>query len=446
MTRRAAEYLRKRGVSGPWRLEGDTPPLHGPERGGSADGNVRVTVVIPALAENPAIFDTLADLRDNSPESLDRAQVIVVVNNRPPESSAAEDRDNNRETLARLRSGDGCGPFHLAWVDASSPGLELPGGQGVGLARKIGMDLGLGLQAGRGAEDGAIACLDADTRVGPGYLDALEVFFSVPGRWAGWCAFAHPLEENTAAITAYELHLRCYELGLRWAGSPYAFPAVGSTMACTADAYAAVGGMGRRLAGEDFYFLQQLAKTGPVERVPGALLHPSARGSLRVPFGTGARVTRWRENPEQAITYHPDTYRLLREWLALAESLMDAPPEYWPAAAEKVDPRLAAFLEARRFPAAWGRITAQAKTPAMRRRRFHEWFDGFQTLKLVHFLRDEGLGEMPTAEAAGLLAKQARIPAPPGGAPALLAAFREASSRFTGALGLPAFTESCTRR
>ncbi len=439
MTRRTAEYLRKRGVAGPWRLEGGTAVL--------APGGVPLTVVIPALAENPALFDTLADLRDNSPESLDRTQVIVVVNNRPPEACGAAEHGNNQATLARLRAGDGRGPYHLAWVDAASPGLELPKGQGVGLARKIGMDLGLASLPERGAEGAVIACLDADTRAAPGYLDALSAYFAAPGRWAAWCAFAHPLGENNPAITAYELHLRCYELGLRRAGSPYAFPAVGSTMACTAEAYAAVGGMGRRLAGEDFYFLQQLAKTRPVGRVPGAMLHPSARASLRVPFGTGAKVARWTARPEEVLTYHPDSYRVLHAWLALAESLMDASPEAWPAAARSVDPALPPFLERQRFMPSWENIAGQAKTPALRRRRFHEWFDGFRTLKLIHHLRDAGRGDLPVTEAAETLAQWTGVPVPHGGgAESLLHSFREASDRFTGLLGLPAFTESCTRR
>jgi len=47
---------------------------------------------------------------------------------------------------------------------------------------------------------------------------------------------------------------------LQQAGSPYAYHTIGSAFACRAEAYIAAGGMNRRHAAEDFYFLQQLAK------------------------------------------------------------------------------------------------------------------------------------------------------------------------------------------
>src|SRR5690606_30362640 len=103
---------------------------------------------------------------------------------------------------------------------------------------------------------GLIISLDADTLVEPNYLQALRKEFDLQDAWAAVIDFAHPLAgpvEQQAAILAYEIHLRYHVLGLRYAGSPYAFHTVGSAMACTAEAYVAAGGMNRRQAGEDFY-------------------------------------------------------------------------------------------------------------------------------------------------------------------------------------------------
>jgi len=135
--------------------------------------------------------------------------------------------------------------------------------------------------------------LDADTRVEPNYLESVRAHFADPYAWAAVIAYAHPIEgtpEEQAAIASYEILLRYHVLGLRWAGSPYAFPSIGSTIVCRAEAYVAVSGMNRRRGGEDFYFLQQLAKTGGVGFINTTTVRPSGRPSSRVPFGTGAYV------------------------------------------------------------------------------------------------------------------------------------------------------------
>ena len=51
---------------------------------------------------------------------------------------------------------------------------------------------------------------------------------------------------------------------MKFAGYPWAMYTVGSAFAVTAEAYVKRGGMNRRQAGEDFYFLQNLAHIGTV--------------------------------------------------------------------------------------------------------------------------------------------------------------------------------------
>jgi len=396
MTDAVGRYLAKRTAFDRW-----------PLTTGSAN-DIEQVAVIPALAEYPALFNTLDDLAANDNDALRRTLVICVVNNRAAPHASAEDIENNRETLRRLAERMQCDTaFRLAYVDAASPGRELPARDGVGLARKIGMDWGLAVLHRNGIPDGGLIALDADTRVDAEYLGATRAFFTAEARWAAVLDYEHPLEgpeREVAAIACYELFLRYHELGLTYAGSPYAFPTIGSAMACTGRAYAAVSGMNRRQAGEDFYFLQQLAKTGPVERIPGTTVHPSPRASHRVPFGTGARVHTFLEGTEDAYrVYHPEGYGIVKAWLAAVSADLEAPADALLRHAGNFAPALSAFLQAQGFEDVWPRFQKQHRDTAQLVRHFHSWFDGFRTLKLIHHLRDHGYPEQDMFDAIPVL-------------------------------------------
>ena len=120
----------------------------------------------------------------------------------------------------------------------------------------------------------------------------------------------------------YEYSLRYYVAGLSYAGSPYAFHTIGSTLAVNAVHYARVRGFPRRQAGEDFYLLNKLAKVGSVRQLSAETdcepIDIAARRSDRVPFGTGAAVGKLMEleNPAtEFLLYHPAVFGLLRGWL-----------------------------------------------------------------------------------------------------------------------------------
>lgn len=391
------KYLRSRGTDGPWRPAG--------VRGRGFAG----AVVIPALAEQASLFATLRSLAENPPELLARFLVLVVVNNRA--DARAEDKEDNLATLARLAGGERLpAPLRLGWVDASSPGLELPTDKGgVGMARKLGFDLALPLLDYRSG-DPVLAALDADTLVRPDYLPALERHFGSKRAGGAVIPFSHqpgrtPGEEE--AIRRYELYLRSYVLGLSVAGSPYAFHTVGSAMACAAHAYAAIGGMNTRVAAEDFYFLQQLRKTVGVTQVAGTVVHPSARSSHRVPFGTGRSVSRLLAGERDAVLfYRTECFEILGEWLALAESEPDQTGERLLDRAGGISPSLAEYLAGIRFPGNWEKLRENSRDRAALNSAFHGWFDGLRTMRLIHHL---SAGPLPRAEAAdtlpGLLAR-----------------------------------------
>jgi hypothetical protein len=393
-----ARYRARCPLPRPWQLAG------------SPAGGCNGAVVIPALAESAQLFATLASLATNPPELLARFLVVVVVNHRA--DATAEEQADNRLTLARLASGDALPTaLQLAWVDAASPGAELTAGEGVGLARKIGFDLALERLADAGRP--LLVGLDADTRVQSDYLSALLRHFAASPAGGAAIPFCHrPAADaaEQAAIDRYELFLRHYVLGLRLAGSPYAYHSIGSACACTAAAYLAAGGMNRRQAAEDFYFLQQLAKTGGMATVRGTIVHPSPRPSRRVPFGTGRSIVRQLEGDDTAVRFYPVVaFRLLGEWLALADELAGCDIAELQARIAALSPRLAAYLDSQGLARTWPRLAAQHRTAQTFRRAFAVWFDGLRTLRLIHHCCD-GDGRVALEEAMSGLAAWGGLP------------------------------------
>ncbi len=372
----AGNYLQSRAIQGPWRITGC--PYEG----------FTGAVVIPALAESTHLFATLRSLAVNPPELLERFLVLVVVNHR--ENAENRDKEDNRRTLHRLAAGETeLSSLRLALVDAASPGLEMPAKcGGVGLARKIGLDLALSRLDFTGQAPILIS-LDADTLVEPSYLRAIAHHFRHSDCGGTVIPFCHRPGANPAgqeAIDRYELFLRSYVLGLSLAGSPYAFHTVGSAMACTAQAYVRMGGMNRRAAAEDFYFLQQLHRTSGVEQLRGTTVFPSARPSHRVPFGTGRSISRSLMGEKSAITfYRPDCFRILGEFLKVARE-PDREGAALLAEAAAISSHLSGYLESAGFIGSWERLRKNHRKAETLATAFHGWFDGLRTMKLIHHL------------------------------------------------------------
>ncbi len=389
------KYLTTRGASSSWEISGcDRRDFDG-------------AVIIPSLAESQTLFFTLESLARNPREALSRFLILVVVNHRQ-DASVSEKKDNE-ETLKKLAAG---GSFlekiQLGWVDAASPGRELPAKSGgVGLARKIGADLALTRLAFRKAPPILIS-LDADTLCRPDYLPALARHFQtsgVPGAVIPFCHQAGDTLEQDRAIRRYELFLRSYVLGLMCAGSPYAYHSVGSAMACTAESYIRIGGMKALPAAEDFYFLEHLAKEGGIAQVKGTAVYPSARSSARVPFGTGRSMSRLLAGEEGAVLfYQADCYRLLAGWLDLMGQSQGEVGNAILSRAGEISPALYDYLSNVRFSCLWDKLRKNFKPGPGLARAFHRWFDGLKTMKLVHHLSAGPFPRMEPEEAVpGLL-------------------------------------------
>ena len=401
-------------------------------------------LTIPAYGEGRELRNALASIPAGP---LGDVLTVLVVNGRV--DSPRSMKDANLAMLQELRAAGGRGVpiapntvVHehprgaLLLVDRATPGCELPPRHGVGLARKIGADIALALWSEGCVASPWIHCTDADVVLPALYFEAATPGTAIARTGSSAAedsgdangpaaanrlssasdpdaALLYPFRHVGATREAleYEISLRYYVAGLRFAGSPYAFHTIGSTIAVHATAYARVRGFPRRLAAEDFYLLNKLAKVGRIHSLHGEPIQLSARTSTRTPFGTGHALERARGG-ERSLTpfcvYHPDVFSDLGAWLQTLRALADAGDVADPAdlLAKAAGGWASADAERLRAPleecGAWAAALVGVKrcrTPATRAKHLHGGFDAFKTLKLIHALRAGGLSEIPLRDA-----------------------------------------------
>jgi len=371
-------------------------------------------LILPAHREEPSFLDGVAAA---AAAAAGRVLVIAVVN-------AAEDAPESSHTSnalllealgqrlvpqQRLSPVEGSGArallgrerdFDLVVLDRATPGRRLPVGEGVGLARRIAMDLALGLHQRGSIALPWLGSTDADAVLPQDYFATLSQvsllaedgtrrvavtlpFWHVPGADAA----------VDAATVLYEMSLRYYTLGLAAAGSAYAYESLGSALAVHADAYAEVRGFPRRAAGEDFYLLDKLAKLGHVHRPAADPIQITSRASDRVPFGTGPGVRQITERGQQLEVYHPRTFELLGVALRALRSAVRSKGD------EGILPELTRVLgdvgtaaaistaleELQAFEALREMLGA-SPDPRVRERRLLTWFDALRTLRFIHLI------------------------------------------------------------
>ena len=326
----------------------------------------RKCVVIPCYNENEALGETLKSLKESLLESGEEIAVLAVVN-----FPRGADSQLSLELCRALEKGEFDYPY-LFYLYAP----ELKGG--VGEARKIGMDTFLQSLPPENVPGALIFSMDGDTLVSREYFKEVGAFFKNSTSGGVSIALRHRKADDEAqekAIRRYEAYLDRYVSMLKQCNSPYAFHTVGSAFAVTGEAYVKCGGMKVRLAGEDFYFLQEVAKTSGVGTIEKCLVFPSPRISERTLFGTGQAVRDLIAGKELSEV-SDRAFERLKKVLEAVEL-------------EKVDtdiPELPEreFFESERFFKVWPGI--RRNTP---RRKlcaaFHIWFDGLKTLRFLHW-------------------------------------------------------------
>ncbi len=265
---------------------------------------------------------------------------------------------------------------------------------GAGLARKILMDEAVRVFSSISRPDGIIASFDADSVCDANYLQEIEKhFLDFPEKDGCVIYFEHPLTgsefgpEVYKAAVLYELHLRYYVESIRYTGYPNAFHTVGSCFAVKADAYCRQGGMNKRKAGEDFYFLQKYFEIGTINELNTTRVIPSPRPSVRVPFGTGAAISRLvKDRGETILTYHPDSFEVLKVFFGkITELYQNKDNEKASFLLGGISDELNDFLNICGFVSVLSEIRQNSASLPMFAKRFFRWFNLFRVLKFLNY-------------------------------------------------------------
>lgn len=398
--------------------------------------NCDIAVCIPALDELeylPATIDSVvnawnfyrfAGQNTRTARIFNSLLIVVNVNNRQnageqvkinnrllfeklcnlPFAENTQNSQNTKNTIEQPRN-----PLNdsirLVAINSFSPGNELPEKDGAGFARKIALDYGFLCCNGR--SDAILCCLDADTLIDSDYFTAIAQSFgdivkngrAVQKVKAGVTGFHHQAgqtAQQNAAIISYEEYLKSHSRSLKNSGSPWWPVALGPTIVCTARFYGACGGMNRHIAGEDFYFLQAMLKScgeGEFAEIP-CTVHPAARLSNRVAFGTGTAIQAQIEQTKPVQGFLPSSFEELKTLLSFAENFCTAASQNsciqadgFLTGLQPLSPKSCAFLQQENFAKIWQKLFDQnRKNKKALMWAFNCWFDGLKTIRFFHFL------------------------------------------------------------
>lgn len=374
------------------------------------DPSAGIIVAVPCYNET-GVTRLLDSLASCTPPRCGTEVLLIV--NAPPHASKTALRNNalTINNVKRWQLENNSVFFRLYLLDTGQPAYRK---WGVGMARKTGMDEALSrfLQAGK--PEGVIVSLDADCMVEKNYFKAIESeLLNRKDRKACSIFFSHPLEgdeyprEIYEAASRYELHLRYFYQGLRYTGFPWVFHTVGSCMAVKALSYQRAGGMNRRQAGEDFYFIQKLVPAGGYFSLNSTTVYPSPRVSDRVPFGTGAAVTEMLEKGEESfLTYNPLAFDDLKKFFSAITNAGDICLDELYRIYSGFPASVREFTGEDEWREKITGIKGNSSTPAAFNKRFFMWFNMFRMVKYLNFVHNRGFyKKLPPADAAETLLK-----------------------------------------
>jgi hypothetical protein len=349
--------------------------------------NLGIVVTIPCFNE-PAIIKILKSLSGCKPPEKD-VEVIVNVNHSfDADQSVIEQNEKTIGEINQFQKEITFFNLHLINCCGLEPKLK-----GVGVARKIAMDEASRRFADVHNLDGLITGLDADCEVSKNYFTAIEAAF-VKNRKASSASinFEHPIKGNQhslnlqAAIIDYELHLRYFKNAKAWAGLKDAYYTVGSSMVVRAKDYMSQGGMNKRQAAEDFYFIHKFTSLGKHIEINDCTVFPSPRVSDRVPFGTGKAVGEIIKQDDYQ-TYAFESFRDLKKVIQLVRQLSHKIASLIDVY-ESCPNSFKSFLSFDVFKSHCEEISKNTSSPSQFEKRLFKWINAFFVMKYVHHCRD----------------------------------------------------------
>ncbi len=352
-----------------------------------AEVNAEVIVVIPCFNE-PALFDTLHSLRATVRPNVNLLTVIVFNSGeQSDEKGVLQNRLSYEQTLLFAEKYNEPGFHFFSLLFERLPRKHA----GVGLARKIGMDLAVTHFLHNNNPGGIIISLDADCTVSDHFLDSIYSAFSADNSLnVTLHNFFHRVEMDDLlpvhAVRQYEDYIRYYREMLRQTGFPYYYHTIGSAFAVAADAYVRVGGMGRQQGGEDFYFLQKVFALGNVKELNDTFVYPMARLSQRVPFGTGPALQKIMEEPDGIMrVYSRKSFYELKRLFGMKDSFFGMKSEDVNVMITELDSSLVDFLQMTGFIDEVADCNRNSASLATFQKRFFQHFNAFRIIKYLNY-------------------------------------------------------------
>lgn len=360
--------------------------------------NLNLIITIPCFNE-PDLNTSLQALWNCERPTCD-VEVIVIVNS--GELTSEEALQQNSKTIAEAKQ----------WIEAHQDERlkffiihqdQLPKKfAGVGFARKIAMDEAVSRLNQIDRKNGIITGFDADSTCDSNYLVEIEKLFKKYPKANGANLFyEHPLEGDEFdqqiydSIAQYELYLRYYMLAMRHAGHPHAYHTVGSSFAVTANAYIKQGGMNRRQAGEDFYFLQKIISLGKFYEITTTRVIPSPRVSDRVPFGTGKAISNFiEEGIVDYQTYNYSAFKELKIYFDKVDDFFGVDYEtYLNELLVELPGSVRSYLKEDHFFDALDKINQNCASLDSFRKKFFDAFNAFKVLKYLNNVHEQFVEE-----------------------------------------------------
>ncbi|MBI9054448.1 MAG: glycosyltransferase [Bacteroidales bacterium] len=361
--------------------------------------DLKFVVVIPCFNEFNLI-ETLDSIR-NSKRIKSSIEVIVVINS--SEETEQKILDQNIKTYNEAKNWiaqheNSSLRFFLLLEDHLPKKFA-----GAGLSRKIGMDQAVSRFNQLDIVDGVIVSMDADSKIRSNYFEELEKHFQSHSKTnAITTYFEHPIYgeefdvQTYEAISTYELYLRYYKLALAYTKFPYSYYTIGSCFSVNVNAYVKQGGMNRKQAGEDFYFLHKIFPLGNCFEINTTCVYPSSRISDRVPFGTGPMVRTIIESGDKDfLTYNFDVFLELKSFLSLVNQFYRVDFGSLDSILNSLPECIKEFLKQNRISESIEEINRNSSNLKSFTKRFYNWFDAFRVLKFMNFAHDKYFEKKP---------------------------------------------------
>jgi hypothetical protein len=381
------------------------------------DNQTGIVVVVPAFDESS--ISILLNSLNSCVEPQCSTEVLVIVN--APANASDNSLRNNKQCISEINSWKKNHEsfFRLFVFDTGQSPVK---GWGVGLARKTGMDEAVRRFNFLDKAEGVIVCLDADCTVERNYFTTIcNEFLAKKERSACSIYFEHALSGADFQsriyryIVQYELHLRYFLQGLKYSGYPYAFHTIGSSLAVKALWYVKAGGMNRRQAGEDFYFVQKLISMGGYFAMNTTTVYPSPRESYRVPFGTGATMSKLMyEREEELLTYNPSAFIELKDLFDLIKVLFNAGKSETLSLYKSLPSGPKSFIKQEEWSERIDEIKSNTSSGDSFMKRFFGWFNTFMIVKYLNQVHKDIFRKRPVTESAYDLLRLSglKLPAP----------------------------------